>query len=572
MKRIFIIAVLILGLSPGNDLFSQVASAKENARYPVEKMTVQLTHTCAFTGEVVWFKIYCTSPLFPAVELSRMAYIELVNDDNASVIREKILLTHGEGRGEMMIPADFKTGIYHVLAYTNWMKNFGEGAFFQEALTIINPDEQLQLPAVDTLAPETPQAVELPAGDPYPFVTVSTDKSMYATREQVTVNIRDTRDTGGIYSVAVYRKSPGLIRGGEKTGFPEEIRQPDQISYLPDYLGVRLSGHLVSASGTPVTDENVILSYPGPGTGINSTTTDKDGEFNFLLQPGEGDKDVVFTLPGPGDRLTLDESFWNGFRDPPPPAELSTDSASVEFLKERFALIQLQRRFKSPNFRKDSKADSITPNENLTFYTNPGLKIRSADYIRLDSLAEYFWELVPPARFIQRKDECSIEVINPTTFFPLEDKPGIFVDGVLYPDCHQIAGIPVDDLDEIAVVDHTYYYRDFTFGGIVDIHTKQARFNDVKLMPGMIRVMYPMGAIPQYDYVSGGVSAAPASTRKPDLRYLLCWEPEVTLSEGEHGTTLHFSTSDISGEYVISVVGLTGDGTIVRREQEFRVR
>ncbi|VAW23191.1 hypothetical protein MNBD_BACTEROID01-1865, partial [hydrothermal vent metagenome] len=82
-----------------NNLYGQKPEEKPGQNFPAEKLTVHITQECAFPGEVVWFKIYCTSPLYPEVELSRMAYIELVNSDNASLLRKKILLEGGEGEG-----------------------------------------------------------------------------------------------------------------------------------------------------------------------------------------------------------------------------------------------------------------------------------------------------------------------------------------------------------------------------------------------------------------------------------------------------------------------------------------
>ena len=154
MNRILFIAVLIMTISFRSSLLAQKEVRNERNGLSGREPHRSTYSQSAFTGEVIWYNLFCTSPLFPGIELSRMAYIELVNSDNASLIRKKVLLTHGVGKGEFMIPEDIATGVYYIIAYTNWMKNFGESNFFKTTLTIINPSEKLVLPDSDTIMAE----------------------------------------------------------------------------------------------------------------------------------------------------------------------------------------------------------------------------------------------------------------------------------------------------------------------------------------------------------------------------------------------------------------------------------
>ena len=120
-ETILLVAIILFCLT----ISGQEKDEQTLAQYPAEEIQVHLTQTFLFPGEVIGFKIYCTTPLFPELELSRIAFIELVSDRNASVLRKKILLEHGAGGGEFLLPDDLNTGIYTVLVYTNWLKNFG---------------------------------------------------------------------------------------------------------------------------------------------------------------------------------------------------------------------------------------------------------------------------------------------------------------------------------------------------------------------------------------------------------------------------------------------------------------
>jgi len=74
----------------------------------------------------------------------------------------------------------------------------------------------------------------------------------------------------------------------------------------------------------------IIPSEPGPGTNIKSTSTDSEGTFHFLLEPKEGEKDIVFTLQENNVIIKLEEPCWNGFRKLPVQKELSLDDGLVD--------------------------------------------------------------------------------------------------------------------------------------------------------------------------------------------------------------------------------------------------
>ncbi len=70
-------------------------------------------------------------------QLSSLLYVELLNDANEALWQAKVLLDEGYGEGSYYIPSITPTGTYHLVAYTRWMKNFGE--FFHEPILVTNP-------------------------------------------------------------------------------------------------------------------------------------------------------------------------------------------------------------------------------------------------------------------------------------------------------------------------------------------------------------------------------------------------------------------------------------------------
>ena len=105
-----------------------------------EKLYVHTDKNFYVANEICWFKIYNVDAIFnKPLNLSKVAYLELIDNNNKAVWQEKIALNEGSGKGSILIPTSIATGNYTLRAYTNWMKNFNEDFFFEKKISILNP-------------------------------------------------------------------------------------------------------------------------------------------------------------------------------------------------------------------------------------------------------------------------------------------------------------------------------------------------------------------------------------------------------------------------------------------------
>jgi hypothetical protein len=104
-----------------------------------EKIYVHTDKEFYLAGEIMWFKLYYVEGAqHKPLDLSKVAYVELVDRDNKAAMQAKIPLKKGHGDGSFFLPASVPTGNYRLRAYTNWMKNFGPDYFFQKNIRIVN--------------------------------------------------------------------------------------------------------------------------------------------------------------------------------------------------------------------------------------------------------------------------------------------------------------------------------------------------------------------------------------------------------------------------------------------------
>ena len=104
-----------------------------------EKIYVHIDKPIHFAGEIMWFKIYdVDASTHKPLDISKIAYAEILDHENKPVLQAKIALKNGSGSGSFFLPFTINSGSYKFRAYTNWMKNSDPDYFFEKPLNIVN--------------------------------------------------------------------------------------------------------------------------------------------------------------------------------------------------------------------------------------------------------------------------------------------------------------------------------------------------------------------------------------------------------------------------------------------------
>jgi len=108
--------------------------------YSQEAIHLTTDRSTYIAGEPIWFYAFCTkSNSNTNSSLSKVGYVEILNDNNIPVLQTKIHLEEGNNSVRLYLPDSLKTGNYQIRSYTQLMKNYHYDLFDYKTITIINP-------------------------------------------------------------------------------------------------------------------------------------------------------------------------------------------------------------------------------------------------------------------------------------------------------------------------------------------------------------------------------------------------------------------------------------------------
>jgi hypothetical protein len=133
----YILPVLLLAImafvSPPADVLQRLKANLETWRsqYAAEKVYLQSDKPYYAPGQAIWLKGYVVdaASLRPSIK-SGVLYVDLLNANNQPVERLTLKAEKGKAKGDIALPTDLPAGKYRLVAYTQWMRNFGEETFF----------------------------------------------------------------------------------------------------------------------------------------------------------------------------------------------------------------------------------------------------------------------------------------------------------------------------------------------------------------------------------------------------------------------------------------------------------
>lgn len=113
--------------------------AKLTHNFPVEKVHLHFDKPYYAVSDTIWFKAYLTMDHHIPSLLSKILYVDLINDKDSLVESLKLPVTNTVSNGSIVLSTEhYKQGTYQLRAYTKWMLNTNQAYFFTKNIHIGN--------------------------------------------------------------------------------------------------------------------------------------------------------------------------------------------------------------------------------------------------------------------------------------------------------------------------------------------------------------------------------------------------------------------------------------------------
>jgi hypothetical protein len=317
--------------------------------------------------------------------------------------------------------------------------------------------------------------------------------------------------------------------------------------------------------------EKIVMSVPGKVAQFQYAVTNDEANFTLPVPVEDNIQDLIFQ---PVDtarnyRIFIESSF----SDKNYPSQIVIDSVAVpviSFVSKWSLNYQVEKIYGSENTGNILFPPS-EPRPLKRFYGKPDFELIMNDFIKLPTMEEVFFELIPRVRFLKTGKKYEIAFLDFSGNKLYEEPPVMMIDGVIFNDASVIARIDPEVVEKIDITRGIYHIGGFAFQGIVNVITNAGNFIRLPLPEYALRTLYKITE-PALAFVSPDYSEKEIMTsRNPDLRNTLYWNPAVKQGNDDKAS-VEFWSSDISSDYCITVLCISSDGQSFSARKVIKVR
>lgn len=175
---------ILLGLVLSISLFGFVEdeSLKEltekfnayNEIFPQNKLVLTFHQPEYAPGDTVFFKAYLLGEDLKFIRGQQVASLVLIDADGNEVNRESFTIHNGVADNQTVLSEDLPSGVYKLVAYTHWMKNFSSKLYFNTLLTVAGDHHFIPRSDLPVRMKLFPEGGNMVAGLPMRVVAVAT--------------------------------------------------------------------------------------------------------------------------------------------------------------------------------------------------------------------------------------------------------------------------------------------------------------------------------------------------------------------------------------------------------------
>ncbi len=339
--------------------------------------------------------------------------------------------------------------------------------------------------------------------------------------------------------------------------------------FLPETNGHYINGKIIMPAGQRLEDNaTVYLSTTGQFPQFKTATIDSLGQFNFILPDFYNNGQIILQkgILNASSKLlsfSLQDPFFN---KPTKMNVIQNKSFPTYSINKAQIQLEIQNKFGLKN-----EQFSLFKQDSLPFYGKPNNQYLLDNYVRFNTLEEVLREYVSPVMLRKKNDQFFINAYDAETTSFFTPGPLVLMDGVPQLDFNSLLNNDPLKIKKLEVVDRTYYYGKNTFYGI--LHFTSYNGNNIDADIDQHLKVFDYKGLEQQRIFSTPTYKQDFQklSRMPDFRTLLSWQPQLIVNP-QGKLDLSFYTSDVSGNFMISIQGISDKGIPVHQLIPFKVQ
>ena len=442
------------------------------------------------------------------------------------------------------------------------MRNESDTVFFRKTIGVVNTFRKDETIPTDTLIKATSPDI---SGN---TLQLTMDKASFSRREQGNIRIQGL--PADVYTLGI------SIAGKEFIPVPDDhsicqwqamLPSLNQTiftdDYLPEYEGHLIRGKIVNIrTGEALAQTSVspLLGFVGDEIRLFGGQQQEDKEsVLFYTSRITGTHELATTTDSKGAevyRIDIQSPFALHPTSRMP--RFKMNPAWDEGLTQRNIGLQVTRTF---------TADSLGHVEPVRahFQWQPYKTYLLDEYTRFPTMGETVFEFVESVSFRNTNGKRSLFVLledlsNQTVSL---NSPLVLLDGIPIMDHELIYNYNPALIRRLEVYRNRYSFGGQVFEGILAFHTYKNDYPTLKVGASTQLFDYEGTQRRRLFYAPSYPDEISRESRIPDYRHTLLWMPNVQTG-GNSVLTLPFYTSDLPGEYTVTVEGITKEGKTVR--------
>ncbi len=546
-----ILALLLFSFAKNNLLAKNNKAYSEKNNAIKENVYISINSNVALTGERLYFSLICVKNNNTYSDLSKIAYVELINDSKEVVKRQKLSLNDGKSQSFFFIPSDFKTGNYKIVGYTNWMLDSNDIELNAINISIINTYQPLQLK--EKQFPNVSKDLTNNIIDEKTKLSFL-NKKTYSKRELVKLSMDNLikLNPSSNYSLKVYKKDSLTDFFNQSTGLKnEKIKLIKKTTEKPisEIRGEIITGKITSKQkNIDLKNIDLAVTITNKTSFIKIIQTNHLGHFGFSIENlSENSNLLIQILNDDYDKYDIELNTTDYLDYSSLQFESFNINASLnKSLEKRSISNQIE------NAYIESKKDSIKSVQEFREFLKLDNIYNLEDYTRFKSLKETLKEIIPHAYYKKIGKKNTIQISDNTKDYDSNSPTLIIIDGIYIQDADELFNYNFDNVKSIGVKRDGYLLGSKIFNGILWIETISGDYEPNNNFVVKKEILRPS---PELVYFKPDYSQS-SSSRIPDYRLQLLWIPRVKTDDKE----IFFYTSDLEGDYEIVMEEITSTG------------